>query len=427
MTLLQVSEARSPEDTYRDAYYQWRQVFLCQRLQLMLRIGFIAYATFIGLRLILPFMVEGFDWDASWFLMAASVEVWLFVCLLVNSSAWGQRHPATIFLATSWAITLTEQIWATLRGEAFIGLFAWTLVFVTQATLMPVRWRLHLASQIGVFVYYFAVNSLLGLENPDNYWDQTLWLYLLWFCGICDLSVYWYDQLKQAEFCASRALEAEQKKTDELLLNILPAAVAEQLKHQRSTIAEHFPEVTVLFADIVGFTKLSTGVPPEEIVNLLNDIFSMFDRLAEMYGLEKIKTIGDSYMVVGGLPMEKRDHVEAIANMALEMKVAIAQVNYHRQPNFTMRIGIHTGPVVAGVIGVKKFIYDLWGDTVNIASRMESHGIPGEIQVTEAVYDRLKDHYTFEPRGTIPIKGKGEMMTYLLRSRKPSKLRAQQV
>jgi class 3 adenylate cyclase len=416
-TVIQPPQVVASSATRKEDYHQWRQGFLWRRLQLTLRLGFLAYLTFIGLRLILT--ASGIlAWDQGWFSMAISVELWLLIWLLVNASQRGRRRPELAFLATSWGITLSEQIWATLRGEAFIGLFAWTLVFVTQATLMPVRWPLHLASQLGLFVYFFGVNRLLGLESTQTFWDPTLWLYLFWFCGICDLSVYLYERLQRAEFYARRALEAEQKKSEELLLNILPEAVAEQLKKEQRTIAEHFPEVTVLFADIVGFTRLSAGIPPNEVVTLLNDIFSVFDRLAEMYGLEKIKTIGDAYMVVGGLPVEKTDHVEAIARMALDMKVAIAQVKHDKYPSFSMRIGIHTGPVVAGVIGVKKFIYDLWGDTVNIASRMESHGIPGEIQVSQAVYDRLRDYYVFEPRGAIPIKGKGEMVTYLLRGRR---------
>jgi len=176
--------------------------------------------------------------------------------------------------------------------------------------------------------------------------------------------------------------------------------------------------VTVLFADIVNFTQLAARMSPTELVNLLNQIFSAFDRLAERHGLEKIKTIGDAYMAVGGVPLPRPDHAEAIAEMALDMQTAIAQLNLEQHEVFPIRIGINTGPVVAGVIGIKKFIYDLWGDTVNIASRMESEGLAGCIQVTTSTYQRLKDQYLFIERGEIPVKGRGVMQTYLLVGRK---------
>ena len=219
---------------------------------------------------------------------------------------------------------------------------------------------------------------------------------------------------KQAE----AALRLEQEKSDRLLLNVLPQPIAERLKQDQSIIADTFAEVTVLFADIVGFTQISSQISPPELVSLLNDIFSTFDRLAEKHGLEKIKTIGDAYMVVGGLPMPRSDHAEAIAQMALDMQQAIIEFSDTHNQDFSIRIGINSGPVVAGVIGIKKFIYDLWGDTVNTASRMESHGLPGCIQVTSATYQRLQDKYVFESRGAIEVKGKGQMTTYLLKCRK---------
>ena len=218
-------------------------------------------------------------------------------------------------------------------------------------------------------------------------------------------------------------LTEEQKKSEHLLLNILPETVANRLKEQPTTIAEAFAEATVLFADIVGFTQLSTQVSPQELVALLNRIFSAFDELAEKHGLEKIKTIGDAYMVVGGLPSPRIANAEAIIQMALDMQQAINQFNIETNYNCNIRIGINSGPVVAGVIGIKKFIYDLWGDTVNIASRMESHGIPGNIQISQSTYeqvkdifqDKFKDEYELISRGLIEVKGKGEMQTYLVK------------
>ncbi|MGB3512867.1 MAG: adenylate/guanylate cyclase domain-containing protein [Microcoleaceae cyanobacterium] len=217
---------------------------------------------------------------------------------------------------------------------------------------------------------------------------------------------------------ALRQLEVEQEKSEKLLLNVLPKAIAERLKEETGIIADSFEEVTVLFADIAGFTQLSASVSPSILVKLLNEIFSIFDWLAVIHGLEKIKTIGDAYMVVGGLPEPNLTHSEAIANMALDMQDAIQRFNQKHNSSLNMRIGINTGPVVAGVIGTKKFIYDLWGDTVNIASRMESHGIVGKIQVTKDTYLLLQDKYLLEYRDVIPVKGKGEMPTYLLKGKR---------
>lgn len=217
---------------------------------------------------------------------------------------------------------------------------------------------------------------------------------------------------------AEEALRAEQEKSERLLLNILPKVIADQLKQNSGYLAERFEDATVLFADIVGFTPMSARISPEELVNLLNEIFSTFDQLAEQYDLEKIKTIGDAYMVAGGLPTVRSDHVEAIAHMALDMQREIARQAKHLGEPFQIRIGINTGPVIAGVIGIKKFIYDLWGDTVNTASRMESLGQPGCIQVTTTTYDRLQGKFLFEERGLIQVKGKGEMMTYFLKGRR---------
>ncbi len=209
-------------------------------------------------------------------------------------------------------------------------------------------------------------------------------------------------------------LSEEQAKAEQLLLNILPSTIASQLKDGHRRIANGFDSATILFADLVGFTEWSETVAPAELVYLLNDLFCRFDRLTEQLGLEKIKTIGDAYMVVGGLPHPRPDHTRAVATMALAMRNELDQFNQQYQQSFQLRIGIHTGPVIAGVIGTKKFIYDLWGDTVNIASRMESHGIAGEIQVTQATYTCLRGQFEFTPRGPIAIKGKGNLETYLL-------------
>jgi class 3 adenylate cyclase len=201
------------------------------------------------------------------------------------------------------------------------------------------------------------------------------------------------------------------------LLNILPKEITEQLKNKAGSIAESFDEATILFSDIVDFTPLSSRISAVELVNLLNEMFSIFDEIADKYQLEKIKTIGDAYMLAGGIPIPRKDHAEAVANMALEMQFKMAEFQAKLNEPLEIRVGIHTGPVVAGVIGTKKFIYDLWGNAVNVASRMESSGLPGKIQVTSATYEKLKEQFILEDRGLVNVKGKGEMQTYWLISK----------
>jgi len=226
-------------------------------------------------------------------------------------------------------------------------------------------------------------------------------------------------RLRDQEQAYLEQLRIEREKSERLLLNVLPKSIADRLKQGETSIADSFPDVTVLFADLGDFTRLATELPAPELVHLLDEIFSKFDWLAELHLLEKIKTIGDAYMAVGGLPTPRPDHVEAVAEMAIDMQKVVTKLNAGDRKSFELRIGISTGPVVAGIIGSKKFIYDLWGDTVNIASRMESLGQLGAIQVSEPTYERLKDKYTFERRGKIEVKGKGKMTTYFLTGRMP--------
>ncbi|CAD5969418.1 putative adenylate cyclase [Planktothrix agardhii CCAP 1459/11A] len=226
-----------------------------------------------------------------------------------------------------------------------------------------------------------------------------------------------FEKIYQATLERNQAeadLRLEKDKSEKLLLNILPLAIAEKLKKNQGCIADRFEETTILFADLTDFTGISSRSSPTQIVTILNEIFSEFDRLADKYELEKIKTIGDAYMVVGGIPIPKPNHAQAIAEMALEMQQIIQKFRSHDNQLLNLRIGINTGPVVAGVIGLKKFSYDLWGDAVNIASRMESQGIPGQIQVSHTTYQKIKDSYLLEERGIILVKGKGEMRTYWL-------------
>ena len=212
------------------------------------------------------------------------------------------------------------------------------------------------------------------------------------------------------------AVDRLRRENERLLLNILPAPIAERLKAGDEHIADKFADVTVLFADIVGFTPLSAGMPAQEVVELLDALFTRFDQAAQEQGIEKIKTIGDAYMAVCGLPEPCDDHAERALGMAVRMLEIVREFGAERGTPLSVRIGVNSGPVVAGIIGRSKFIYDLWGDTVNVASRMESHGAANTIQVTRAVYERLQDRYPFEARGTVEVKGKGAIETWLLKA-----------
>jgi len=209
-----------------------------------------------------------------------------------------------------------------------------------------------------------------------------------------------------------------QQKSETLLLNILPKEIAAILKNESRTIADHYQEASVLFADMVGFTPLSAQLPPVEMVELLNEVFSFFDSLLDKYGVEKIRTIGDSYMVASGVPRGRPDHAQALAYMALEMRDYIANHTFRNNQRVKFRIGINSGSMIAGVIGRRKFVYDVWGDAVNIASRMESHGLGGAVQITQTTYDLIKNEFVCEPRGTVNVKGKGEMEVWLVLSAK---------
>jgi adenylate cyclase len=217
------------------------------------------------------------------------------------------------------------------------------------------------------------------------------------------------------------ALRIEQEKAENLLLNILPRSIAEKLKASSQTIADQFTSASILFADVVDFTPRSENLAPAEVVGMLDSLFSHFDTLVEKHGLEKIKTIGDCYMIAAGVPTPRPDHARALALVALDMLEAVRSSGAVGDLGLELRVGINSGPVVAGVIGRKRFLYDLSGDAVNIDSRMQSQGTPGWIQVTDATYELLKDEFVCEPRGTVAVKGRGEMETWYVLGRQPSR------
>lgn len=233
-----------------------------------------------------------------------------------------------------------------------------------------------------------------------------------------DVPEFGFINIYGTDVTAVKEIERLAGENERLLLNILPEPIAKRLREGERLIADRFDDVTILFADIVGFTHLSSSLSPTELVGVLNEIFTAFDQLVELHGLEKVKTIGDAYMVVGGLSERSDDHTSRVAAMALDLAAAVSGIESAVRLGIDFRIGIHCGPVVAGVIGSKKFIYDIWGDTVNMASRMESLGVGGRVQVTHAVKERLGGTFRLEPRGLIDVKGKGPTPTYFLIGRK---------
>lgn len=264
-----------------------------------------------------------------------------------------------------------------------------------------------------VFLIFEIVHSQikpLAVLEPRMVKMQLIVANFVFASLLLGFSFYVFSVFRKAELTA----QLEHEKSEKLLQNILPLSVIEKLRENPDSIAENFEECTVLFSDIVGFTEMSRKMSAYSLVSLLNEIFSTFDDLAEKHKLEKIKTIGDAYMVVGGLPEPDPNHAENVANFALEMLTIVQEIRNKIDIPIELRIGIHSGNAVAGVIGKKKFIYDLWGDSVNTASRMESHGLPGQIQVSESTYNRLKDKFSFKERGMVNVKGIGRVKSYFL-------------
>jgi adenylate cyclase len=313
----------------------------------------------------------------------------------------------------------------TASGISLWGLLAPIGAIVIIGTRDSLAWftaYLFLTALSGFFDYYLADM----LVPPDKMVPirTSVVFFGLNFAGVSTITylLLRYSAIERAKTEkmleeAHVMLKSEQERSERLLLNILPPPVADRLKHSDQTIADGFADVTVMFADIVNFTRVAEGLTPQAVFSMLNRIFSTFDELAEKHGLEKIKTIGDAYMVAGGLNTESIDFTAAIASMALDMQHVLHHDFNINQQHLEIRIGIGTGPVVAGVVGKKKFIYDLWGDTVNIASRITSEGKPGAIYVDEMTYQRLKASFEFNAPALLHLKGKGEMMVYPLAAR----------
>ena len=335
----------------------------------------------ISLFLFVPFVAQ---WSMGNFVTASGISLWALLAPIGAVLFIGAREALAWFIAYLFLTALS-------------GFFDYALADAvsTNAFKVPLR----------TSVIFFALNFAAV---------STIVFLLLRYASI-------EKTRAQARLeSAHRDLQAEQDRSERLLLNILPGPIAERLKNQDQTIADGFADVSVMFVDIVNFTRIAEGLNPQQVFAMLNRVFSSFDELAERFGLEKIKTIGDAYMVAGGLNNNRDDYSDALVDLALEMRDLLQRDFAIGDMHLEVRIGIGTGPVVAGVVGKKKFIYDLWGDTVNIASRITGEGVPGMIQVDETTFRRLRSRFDFHEPQTIYLKGKGNMIVYRVIGRKPS-------
>lgn len=339
----------------------------------------------------------------------------LFIIFFVDFARTRKIPRLKFMVFLIYLMVPTFSAWA-LGGfyqSSFMMVWVFTASILALITSTPRNASRWLYAYLALLVVSGFIQPFLPTDAPFSDRSITFFIVLnLWFTAIVFFVVlrYFIDQKNKA----FALLAVEQEKSNTLLLNVLPKAIADILKEEQKTIADHFDDASILFADLVGFTPLTASMAPEEMIGLLNEIYSHFDNLVDKYGLEKIRIIGDNYMVASGVPTPRTDHAQALAQMALDIVEYIQSFTAQNTHAINFRIGISSGPLVAGIIGKKKFQYDVWGDTVNIASRMESHGVPGKIQVTADTYGILKDEFIFESRGILDVKGKGNMETWFL-------------
>ncbi len=368
------------------------------------------------------FIIAGALWGILYWLfdqpLAGSIPLSYAVVSFLSVIAFHLTHRYSFFRFSQLLLILLLPFFLMIALGGFVASSAvilWSLISPLSALLFDeprhvLRW---LAAYLGLLVVSGILESHPLVSSSLSPTLVTIF-FVLNVGTVSTIAVILLTYFVSQKNMLFGLLQVEQAKSENLLLNILPKEIAAILKNESRTIADHVDGASILFADMVNFTPLSVEMKPAEMVELLNEVFSHFDSLVEKYELEKIRTIGDSYMVASGVPRPRPDHAQAVARLALDMRSFISSDPSCVQRRLDFRIGINSGPVVAGVIGHKKFIYDLWGDAVNTASRMESHGVPGKIQITRDTYELIKDEFECEPRGTVVVKGKGEMETWYL-------------
>ena len=369
----------------------------------------------------IPFMVAGWAWGLMYFFfrepLAGSIPFSYGIFSLLSILYFAQTRQFAFFRFSQLLLILLLPFLLMVTLGGFINgsaVVLWALICPLGALLFDhphhaLRWFL---AFVGLVILSWFLQPYVRLGNHLSP-NVVIFFFVINLLGVSSLVF-----LMVSYFVGQK--NRFQEKSETLLLNILPKEIAAILKNESRTIADHYGEASVLFADMVGFTPLSAQLPPVEMVELLNEVFSYFDSLVDKYNVEKIRTIGDSYMVASGVPRGRPDHAQALVRMALEMRDYISSHTFRNGQRVSFRIGINSGSMIAGVIGRRKFVYDVWGDAVNIASRMESHGLGNAVQITQATYELIKDEFRCEPRGTVNVKGKGEMEVWLVVSTKES-------
>lgn len=371
--------------------------------------GFVGIAVAIGNSLLVGFGLYDASMRANVLTFAIWISAALAVPLVLSYTKTAARTMPIAFAAcfpaflvilglTLHGLPVLDQV----RNGVGVSLLVTACLYLLAR--LPFRWAI--VSGLAAFVAFLVF--VLPAASPDARTTAILVLLIAMMHLFGAIALFQSERLARRAYLLQGLLQVEQQKTQELLVNVLPRSIAERLKTSAEIIADSHEDASVLFADIVDFTPYSRGRPPAEVVRHLNDLFSEFDRLVILHGLEKIKTIGDAYMVAGGIPDPSDDHLVRMADLALDLRDAAERMGAK------VRIGLHCGPLVAGVIGSKKLLYDLWGDTVNTASRMESHGSPGMIHVTAHAANLLRDRFAFQPRGLIELKGIGSIETYAM-------------
>jgi adenylate cyclase len=366
-----------------------------------------------------PFMAAGIAWGLMYYLfnepLAGAIPFTYGLISLVSVLYFKRSHQYRIFRFSQLVLILLLPFFLMTALGGFVNgsaVILWSLICPLGAMLFDdhnkaPRW----------FAAFGMLVALSAFLQPYLRVSNNLSPAVVAFFFVMNITVVGALVFMMVYYFVGQKNKFQQK-SEALLLNILPREIAAILKNESRTIADHYDEASVLFADMVGFTPLSAELAPVEMVELLNEIFSYFDSLLDIYGVEKIRTIGDSYMVASGVPRGRPDHAQALARMALEMRQYISTHTFRDGRQVAFRIGINSGSMVAGVIGRRKFVYDVWGDAVNVASRMESHGMGGAIQITKNTYNLIKDEFECQPRGTVNVKGKGEMEVWLVVSEK---------